>query len=145
MIQHLAPARAPSLLLSAAGMTIKDITQIYQVARDTVATWSRQGERDGPPSLHEQPRRGRPPKLPLAEHTLAIASIKEEPRSLKQVGSGSPSNRPSASGWRPSNVWPNEPVFAGSGGASHEKVSEPLSPLPGVNGTLTPYSHKRTK
>jgi len=81
-----ARARAPSLLLSAAGMTSKDITPIYQVARDTVATWSRQGERDGPPSLHEQPRRGRPPKLPLAEHTLAIASIKEEPRSLKQVG-----------------------------------------------------------
>jgi len=80
-----ARARAHSLLLSAEGMTIKDIAKIYQIDRDTVSTWIRKWERDGPTSLHDQPRSGRPPKLTLEEQTLAIAYIKEEPRSLKQV------------------------------------------------------------
>ena len=43
-----ARARAHSLLLSAQGMTIKDITKIYQVDRDTVSTWIRKWEHDGP-------------------------------------------------------------------------------------------------
>src|SRR4051812_18429007 len=80
-----ARARAHSLLLSAEGMTIKEISKIYQVDRDTVSTWIRQWEHDGPASLHDKPRSGRPPKLTPEEQTLAIAYIKEEPRSLKQV------------------------------------------------------------
>jgi transposase len=66
-------------------MTIKDITKIYQVDRDTVSTWIRKWEHDGPASLHDTPRSGRPPKLTPEEQQLAIASIKEEPRSLRQV------------------------------------------------------------
>ena len=80
-----ARARAHSLLLSAEGMTIKEISKIYQVDRDTVSTWIRKWEHDGPASLHDKPRSGRPPKLTPDEQTLAIASIKDEPRSLKQV------------------------------------------------------------
>ena len=80
-----ARARAHSLIRSAQGMTINAITKISQVDRDTVATWIRTWEHDGPASLHDQPRSGRPPKLTPAEQTLAIAYIKEEPRSLKQV------------------------------------------------------------
>jgi transposase len=66
-------------------MTIKDITKIYQVDRDTVSTWIRKWEREGPASLHDHPRSGRPPKLTPEEQTLVIAYIKDEPRSLKQV------------------------------------------------------------
>jgi transposase len=80
-----ARARAHSLLLSARGMTITEITTIYPVDRDTVATWIRKWEHDGPESLHDKPRSGRPPKLTPEEQQLAIAYIKEEPRSLKQV------------------------------------------------------------
>ena len=80
-----ARARAHSLLLSAAGMTIKVITTIYQVDRDTVSTWIRKWERDGPASLHDHPRSGSPPKRTPDEQTLAIAYIKADPRSLKQV------------------------------------------------------------
>jgi transposase len=80
-----ARARAHSLLLSARGMTITEITTIYPVDRDTVATWIRKWEHDGPESLHDKPRSGRPPKLTPEEQQLAIASITEEPRSLKQV------------------------------------------------------------
>ena len=81
-----ARARAHSLVLSAAGITIKEITKISQVDRDTVSTWIRQWEHAGPASLHDTPRSGRPPKLTPEEQTRAIASIKEEPRSLQRVG-----------------------------------------------------------
>ena len=80
-----ARARAHSLLLSAQGMTINEITKIYPVDRDTVSTWIRKWDHDGPASLHDKPRSGRPPKLTPEEQTLAIAYIKDEPRSLKQV------------------------------------------------------------
>src|SRR5713101_9604697 len=85
MMYPLAPARAHSLILSAQGMTINAITKIYQVDRDTISTWIRKWEHDGPESLHDKPRSGRPPKLTPEEQTLAIAYIKEEPRSLTQV------------------------------------------------------------
>ncbi len=80
-----ARARAHSLLLSVQGMVINDLAKIYQVDRDTVSTWIKKWEQDGEASLHDQPRSGRPPKLTPEEQELAIASIKEEPRSLKQV------------------------------------------------------------
>jgi len=80
-----ARARAHSLIRSAQGMTINAITKISQVDRDTVATWIRTWEHDGPASLHDKPRSGRPPTLTPEEQTLAIASSKDEPRSLKQV------------------------------------------------------------
>jgi transposase len=80
-----ARARAHSLILSAQGMTINEITKIYQVDRDTVSTWIKKWEHDGPESLHDKPRSGRPPKLTPEEQQLAIAYIKEEPRSLRQV------------------------------------------------------------
>jgi transposase len=86
MIHHLAPARAQSLFLRAAGMTIKEITTIEQVDRDTVSTGIRTWAPEGPASLHDTPRSGRPPKRTPEEHTLAIASIKEDPRSLTPVG-----------------------------------------------------------
>jgi len=66
-------------------MTINPITKISQVDRDTVSTWIRKWEHDGPASLHDKPRSGRPPKLTPEEQQLAIEYIKEEPRSLKQV------------------------------------------------------------
>jgi transposase len=80
-----ARARAHSLLRSAQGMTINAITKISQVDRATVSTWLRKWEHDGPASLHEKPRSGRPPQLTPAEQQRAIASIQEAPRSLTQV------------------------------------------------------------
>lgn len=80
-----ARARAHSFLLSAQGLTIHAITKIYPVDRATVSTWIRKWEHDGPASLHDKPRSGRPPKLTPEEQQLALAYSKEEPRSLKQV------------------------------------------------------------
>jgi transposase len=80
-----ARVRAHGILLSAQGMKIKEIAKIYQVDRDTVATWIKKWEQHGMASLYDKPRSGRPPKLTLAEQDLARQYIKEEPRCLKQV------------------------------------------------------------
>jgi len=80
-----ARVRAHGILLSAQGRKIKEIAQIYQVDRDTVATWIKKWEQHGVASLYDKPRSGRPPKLTLAEQDLARQYIKEEPRCLKQV------------------------------------------------------------
>ena len=80
-----ARVRAHGILLSAQGMKIKEIAKIYQVDRDTVATWIKKWEQHGVASLYDQPRSGRPRKLTLEEQDLARQYIKEEPRCLKQV------------------------------------------------------------
>ena len=80
-----ARVRAHGILLSAQGMKIKEIAKIYQVDRDTVATWIKKWEQHGVASLYDKPRSGRPPKLTPEEQDLARQYIKEEPRCLKQV------------------------------------------------------------
>jgi transposase len=80
-----ARVRAHGILLSAQGLRIKEIAKIYQVDRDTVATWIKKWEQSGIASLYDKPRSGRPPKLTLEEQDLARQYIKEDPRCLKQV------------------------------------------------------------
>jgi len=80
-----ARVRAHGILLSAQGMKIKEIAKIYQVDRDTVATWIKKWEQHGVASLSDKPRSGRPPKLTPEEQDLVRQYIKEEPRCLKQV------------------------------------------------------------
>src|SRR6266487_4115191 len=80
-----ARVRAHGILLSSQGMRIKEIAKIYQVDRDTVATWIKKWEQSGIASLYDQPRSGRPPKLTPEEKDLARQYIQEEPRSLKHV------------------------------------------------------------
>ena len=80
-----ARARAHSILLSSRRVTIKEIVKIYQVDRDTVASWIKKWEHTGVESLYDQPRCGRPCKLTREEKELAQQYIKEEPRCLKQV------------------------------------------------------------
>ncbi len=80
-----ARVRAHGILLSSQGMKIKEIAKIYQVDRDTVATWIKKWEQHGVASLYDKPRSGRPHKLTSEEQDLARQYIKEEPRCLKQV------------------------------------------------------------
>jgi transposase len=77
--------RAHSILLSSRRITIKDVAKIYQVDRDTVASWIKKWEQNGVESLYDKPRCGRPSKLTLEEKELAQQYIKEEPRCLKRV------------------------------------------------------------
>ena len=80
-----ARSRAHSLLLSAGGMPIQTISKTYQVHRVTVSAWIKKWEQHGVQRLHDHPRSGRPPQLTPDEQELAKHSIKEDPRSLKQV------------------------------------------------------------
>ena len=80
-----ARSRAHSLLLRATGIPIQTIAKTSQVHRVTVSAWIKQWEQHGIQSLHDQPRSGRPPPLTPDEQALAKHSIKEDPRSLKQV------------------------------------------------------------
>src|SRR5438552_4575754 len=80
-----ARVRAHGILLHTQGMKIKEIAKIYQVDRDTVATWIKKWEHQGVASLYDKPRSGRPTKLTLEEKDLAQQYIKEDPRCLKQV------------------------------------------------------------
>jgi transposase len=80
-----ARVRAQSIVLSSQGLKIKEIAKVYQVDRDTVATWIKKWEKDEVESLYDKPRSGRPPKLTPAEKDLARQYIIEEPRCLKQV------------------------------------------------------------
>src|SRR6266511_707868 len=80
-----ARVRAHGILLSSQGRKIKEIAKIYQVDRDTVATWIKQWEQHGVASLYDKPRSGRPRKLTPEEQDLARQYIQEEPRCLKQV------------------------------------------------------------
>src|SRR3989475_13288645 len=66
-----ARVRAHGILLSSQGMRIKEIAKIYQVDRDTVATWIKKWEQSGIASLYDKPRSGRPPKLTPEEKDLA--------------------------------------------------------------------------
>src|SRR5437879_9538070 len=61
-----ARVRAHGILLSSQGMRIKEIAKIYQVDRDTVATWIKKWEQSGIVSLYDKPRSGRRPKLNTA-------------------------------------------------------------------------------
>ena len=70
-----ARARAHSLVLSAQGMTIKDIAKTYQVHRGTVSAWIKTWARHGAQRLHAQPRSGRPSTLTPDEQALAQHSI----------------------------------------------------------------------
>ena len=80
-----ARARAHGILLSAQGLTINEIATIYQVDRDTVATWITKWEQHEVASLYDKPRSGRPSTLTLEEKGLALQYIAEDPRCLKQV------------------------------------------------------------
>jgi transposase len=80
-----ARSRAPSLLLSAEGTTIKTIAQASEVHRVTVSAWIQTWEQHGVQSLHDQPRSGRPSTLTPDEQAIAQHYIKEEPRALKGV------------------------------------------------------------
>ena len=81
-----ARSRAHSLLLSAGGTPIQTIAKTSQVHRVTVSAWIKKWDQHGAQRLHDHPRSGRPPTRTPDAQELAKHSIKEDPRSLKQVG-----------------------------------------------------------
>lgn len=77
--------RAHTILLSAEGFTIEEITRIYPTDRDTVSSTFQRWETAGLAGLCDDAKSGRPPKLSKTEAAEALATLKEDPRSLKKA------------------------------------------------------------
>ena len=77
--------RAHSILLSDRGYSLDEIAHLYQVDRDTVCRWFDRWQEDGGAGLSDRPRSGCPPKLLAEEEEIAVASLQEEPRSIKKA------------------------------------------------------------
>lgn len=75
--------RAHAVLLSERQYSLDQIADIYQVDRDRVSQWLEWWEAEQLAGLDDDPRSGRPPKLPEAERQEVLKIVQEEPRTLK--------------------------------------------------------------
>jgi transposase len=77
--------RAQAVLLSAAGFSVKELSVILGVCRQTTATWLTGWETGGTAALLDKPRSGRPCKLTGKAKEYVQGKVGESPRSLKTV------------------------------------------------------------
>lgn len=77
--------RAHAVLLSAAGKPVNEIAEIFDTTRETVSSWLKRWEAEGPLGLGDKPRSGRPPTLSKEEREQAVGFIREYPNSPKTV------------------------------------------------------------
>ena len=82
---HAHRTRAHAILLSDTGFKLKDIASIYNICRQTAATWLHAWKEGGICALLDKPRSGRPPILNNEARVSAIAHVSQSPRSLKRV------------------------------------------------------------
>ncbi len=80
---HAPRIRSHAILLSAQGFKIKSLAEIFDVCRQTVATWLHGWDEDGICGLLDLPRSGRP--RILTDEDKAIEFVNLSPRSLKAV------------------------------------------------------------
>ena len=77
--------RAHSILLSDRKFTIKEISDIFQLNRDTVSLWIDNRERDGLAGLPDNPGKGRKSVLTGEEQGILKRLMQENPGSAKTV------------------------------------------------------------
>lgn len=77
--------RAKAVLLSNEGHSIKELSEILGVCRQTTSIWLHSWEEKGLDSLFDNPRSGRPCKLSEENKKEVIELIINSPRSLKKV------------------------------------------------------------
>lgn len=83
---HASRIRAHGVLLSDAGFTVKELSEVFGVCRQTTATWLQAWERGGVCALFDKPRSGRPCLLSTEAHRQeAVERVTQSPRSLKKV------------------------------------------------------------
>lgn len=73
------------MLLSADGYKLKELSEIFDVCRQTASTWLHAWEDNGICGLLDDPRSGRPCKLSTQQELEAVELVKQSPRSLKTV------------------------------------------------------------
>lgn len=82
---HFPRIRAHAILLSATGFKLTEIASIYNICRQTAATWLHAWEDGGICALFNKPRSGRPRILCNEAEVDAITRVNQSPRSLKKV------------------------------------------------------------
>lgn len=82
---HAPRTRAHAILLSHVGFSVKDISMILGVCRQTPATWIHAWEERGICGLLDNPRSGRPCILSEEQKNQAIEQVNQSPRSLKSA------------------------------------------------------------
>lgn len=86
--KHRFRIRCQSILLSAEGYPINQLTNMFQVDRDTMSKWFDWWETEGIAGLGDKPRSGRPAKLRIdnAEHVKEVKKqLEKEQQSLDKV------------------------------------------------------------
>ncbi len=79
--------RAQMVLLSSRGYDVPTIARIHDCGEDVVRSWLHRYKRDGLAGLDDEPRSGRPPKEPLAQHIID-AQASQPPDCSGHVQSG---------------------------------------------------------
>jgi len=77
--------RANAVILSAKGIPLQDIADIFGVRRQTISVWLKSWEKKGLCGLIDKPRQGRPKKLLTFQEKEVIEIVKKTPRSLNQA------------------------------------------------------------
>ena len=82
---HAPRIRAHAILLSDNGFKLAKIASIFNICRQTAATWLHAWKDGGICALFDKPRSGRPPILCNEVEVDAITRVNQSPRSLKKV------------------------------------------------------------
>lgn len=77
--------RAHMILLSSKGFSISELSDIFEVRRDTVSARISAWEKYGPDGLKDRDRSGCPPKLSASETQSAAEIIRESPQCPKRI------------------------------------------------------------
>ena len=77
--------RSQAIRLSNKGYRIVDLSEIYEVSRDTVSRWLESWNKFGFDSVEDRHRSGRPPILESSEQEQILEWVKESPRQSKTV------------------------------------------------------------
>lgn len=77
--------RAHAILLSAKGYRIEHLVDIFEVDRDTIAAWLDRFDDGGPDALENQPRPGRPRRIPPDAERDVLKIVAAHPQQLKRV------------------------------------------------------------
>jgi transposase len=82
---HASRIRAHAILLSDIGFKLSEIASIYNICRQTAATWLHAWKDGGICALFDKPRSGRPHILCDKAEIDAITCVNQSPRSLKKA------------------------------------------------------------
>lgn len=77
--------RLRAIVLSSEGYTLEEISEIYDVDRDTVSKWINQWEANGIEGLLDRPKQNRKPKLNEEEREILREILEKNPGSAKEV------------------------------------------------------------